>query len=61
LTKRNKIIIGVSSIIVGWFLDGLAYSTPLGYPWINTIALLLGVGLFIGGIVFLIVAPSKKR
>lgn len=60
MTKKNKTIIGVSAILVGWLLDGLSFSTPLGHPMVNNIGLLLGIGLFIGGIIFLIVMPVKR-
>ncbi len=46
----NKKIIGIILIVLGFVLDGFAWSTKIGHP-ISTISLLLGIGLIIVGII----------
>jgi hypothetical protein len=59
MTRGNKVILSIICIIAGWFINAFAWTTKLG-PSVNTMSLLVGVGLFIGGIVFLIVSLSSK-
>jgi hypothetical protein len=59
LTKSNKIIISSSSIIIGFLLNGLAFTTKIGHP-ISTICLLIGLGMFFFGIIFLIINLNSK-
>lgn len=60
MTKKNKIIFSIVAIVLGWSLNAFAWTTTIGHP-ISTICLLLGVGLFFSGIVFLILAMTKKK
>ena len=46
-------------IIIGWILDAFAFTTKIGHP-ISTIALLLGLGLFFGGLIYLIITIKNK-
>ena len=55
----SKRAIGFLLIILGFALDGFAWSTKIGHP-ISTISLLLGIGLIIGGIILLFMKPKKK-
>lgn len=47
-------------IILGWFLNAFAWTTKNG-PTISSISLLLGIGLFISGLVYLIKNLNKKK
>jgi hypothetical protein len=58
LTRNQKIIGSVGAIISGWLLNAFAWTTKLGHPT-STISLLLGLGLFFTGLIFLIVTLSK--
>lgn len=49
----NKKLIGLILLVLGFVLDGFAWSTKLGHP-LNTICLLLGLGLIIGGFALLL-------
>jgi len=57
---KGKIFLSVAAIILGWLLDGFAWTTKLGHPT-STICLLLGLGLFFGGLILLIVTTTKRR
>jgi len=59
MSKRNRIFISILAIIAGWLLDAFAWTTKLGHQ-ISTISLLLGLGLFFGGLIFLIISLTKK-
>ncbi len=59
MTKRNKIFLSVGAIIFGCLLNAFAWTTKLGHP-ISTFALLIGIGLFFGGLILLILALTKK-
>ena len=59
MTKKNKILLSIGAIILGWIFNAFAWTTNLGHP-ISTICLLLGLGLFICGIIFLILIIIKK-
>jgi len=56
--KRKKII-SATSIIIGFFLDGFAFTTTLGNP-ISTICLLLGLALMLFGFVLFMISFSEK-
>jgi dipeptide/tripeptide permease len=60
MTKRNKILLSIGTIICGCLLNAFAWTTKLGHP-ISTICLLLGLGLFFSGLIFLIVTLSKRK
>jgi len=55
----NKKVIGLILIVLGFVLDGFAWSTKIGHP-ISTISLLLGIGLIIGGIILLFMESKNK-
>ncbi|PHR46506.1 MAG: hypothetical protein COA32_10200 [Fluviicola sp.] len=58
--KRGvKIVLSILTIILGWILNAFAWTTKLGHP-VSTICLSLGIGLFIAGIVFLIISINNK-
>jgi len=59
MAKSNKVILSIICIIAGWFINAFAWTTKLG-PSVSTISLLVGVGLFIGGIIFLIVILANR-
>jgi len=59
LKKRDKIIISIGALIVSWFLSGLAFTTEFGHP-ISTICLIMGVVMFIFGIIFLIINLNRE-
>ena len=58
MTKWAIIISSIVAIILGWVLIAFAFTTKLGHPT-STIALLLGFGLFFGGLVYLISTLKK--
>jgi len=58
MTRTLKILLSISIIIIGWILNAFAWTTTVGHP-ISTVALFLGIGLFVGGIVSLIVTIKK--
>jgi hypothetical protein len=60
LSRKNKIILSIGTIILGWFLDAYAFSTKIGNP-INTIFLLIGLILFFIGIILLIKTLISKK
>jgi len=59
LKKRDKILISIGVLIVGWFLSGFAFTTKFGHP-ISTICLIMGVVMFIFGIIFLIINLNRE-
>lgn len=58
MNTRIKLLLSIAMIILGWVLNALAWVTK--GPIINSICLLLGVGLMIGGIILLIVTLTSK-
>jgi hypothetical protein len=60
MTKKTKILISIGMIILGWLLNAIAWTTTNG-PTISSICLLLGLGLFIGGLIFLIINLTRKN
>jgi hypothetical protein len=46
-------------MVLGWFSNAFAWSTQSGHPT-STIFLLLGLGLFFVGLIFLAIALIKK-
>ena len=60
LKRKSKIVLAIGVLILGWFLNVFAWTTTTGHP-LSTICLLLGLGLFIGGLIFLILTLSKKK
>jgi len=59
LTKTKQILLCVGVIILGWLLNGFAWTTKFGHP-INTIALELGIVLFFVGLILLIIVVIRK-
>jgi hypothetical protein len=60
MTKGIRILISISMIILGWTLNAIAWTTMDG-PTISSMCLLLGLGLFIGGTVYLIKNLNGKK
>lgn len=60
MKRGNKVILSIICIIAGWFINAFSWTTKLG-PSVSTMSLLVGVALFVGGIVFLIVSVSDKN
>ena len=58
-SRKLKIGISILMIISGWILNAFAWTTKIGHP-LSTICLLLGLGLFFGGIIFMIIIIVKK-
>jgi len=59
MTKSNRVILSIICIVSGWFINAFAWTTKSG-PSVSTISLLVGVGLFVGGIIYLIVALTQR-
>jgi len=59
LTKKLKILVSIGAMILGWIVNAFALTTIIGHP-ISTICLLFGLGLFIGGLIFLISTLRKR-
>jgi hypothetical protein len=58
-TKKSNILISIFMTILGFALDGFAWSTTIVHP-LSTICLLLGLGLFFGGILLLLLTLTSK-
>lgn len=54
MNKQNKIILSILSMILGFVLNGIAWTIAIG-PTFNTLALLLGLGLMFGGFIWFII------
>jgi Na+/melibiose symporter-like transporter len=50
MTRPIKIGISLLTVVAGWLLTGVGFTTTAGHPT-STILFLLGIGLFIGGII----------
>jgi Na+/melibiose symporter-like transporter len=50
MTRAKKIGLSILVMVIGWLLIGWGYTTPIGHPT-STIMGLVGLGLFIGGLV----------
>jgi hypothetical protein len=60
MKRAIKILTSLITIVLGWLLIGIGFTTKLGHP-INTTLFLLGIGLFfIGSILFLKIAIFDK-
>ncbi|HLO52858.1 MAG TPA: hypothetical protein VK169_01145 [Saprospiraceae bacterium] len=59
MNKTSKIVISITSIIFGWLLGGFGFTTTFGHP-LSTICFLSGIGLFLGGLIFLIAILIRK-
>lgn len=59
MTKTSKVVFSITSVIIGWLLGGFGYTTTIGHPF-STICFLSGIGLSLGGIIFLIGNLNKK-
>ena len=59
MTRKVKIGISLLTVIGGWFLTGVGYTTTVGHPTSTTL-FVLGIGLFIGGIVAAITWGRKR-
>ncbi len=59
MKRGTKILLSILTIILGWILNAFAWTTKLGHP-VSTICLVLGIGFFIAGIVFLIISINNK-
>jgi hypothetical protein len=55
MQKENKIFLSILIMIIGFVLNGLAWTIPMG-PTLNTLALLLGLGSMFGGFIYLILS-----
>ena len=59
MTKTLKIIISILAIIFGWILNAFAFTTDIGHP-VSTIALFIGLGLSVSGLIYLIITINNK-
>lgn len=51
--KQNKIFLSILIIIIGFVLNGLAWTLSMGST-LNTLALLLGLGFMFSGFIYLL-------
>lgn len=58
--RKNKIFLSIALIILGWCLNAFAWSAKIK-PTINTICLIVGLGLFIIGLILLIQSFATKN
>ena len=59
--KKNKnLLLAILMMIAGFLFNGLAWSTILGGHPYNTICFLLGLGLSLFGLIFLLLSLGKK-
>ena len=54
MNKNNKIVLYILSILLGYLLMVEGYTMKIGHP-INTICMLVGMILFLSGIIFLFI------
>lgn len=59
MTKPIGIGLSLLIVIMGWLMIGFGYTTTLGHP-VNTILFLLGIGVFMGGIVAALIWKRKR-
>lgn len=59
MTKSVKIIIAICMIIFGWVLNAYAWTSAPG-PTINTLCLILGLGLMGGGLTLILIILTKN-
>jgi hypothetical protein len=59
MTKQSGIILSISSILLGFVLNALAW-TILPGPTFSSLGLLLGLGLFFFGVIIFISNANKK-
>ena len=59
MTKQKGIILSIYLLISGFILNGLAW-TILPGPTFNTMGLLLGLGLFVFGVVMFVLSVNKN-
>ncbi len=59
MSKNNKILLTIGSIIFGWVMAGFGFTTKLGHP-ISSICFISGFILLIFGIVFMIITIKEK-
>jgi hypothetical protein len=55
MQKQNKIFLSILIMVVGFILNGLAWTVSMG-PTLNTLALLFGLGFMFGGFIYLILS-----
>ena len=61
MTRTLKIILSIITVISGWLMIGIGYTTKIGHP-ISTILFLFGiVCFFIGCIWFILSIKSTKN
>jgi uncharacterized membrane protein HdeD (DUF308 family) len=60
LTRSSRILLSIVSIIAGWLINAAGWITDLD-PLVSALSLLIGIGLLIGGIVFLIISLTQKK
>jgi hypothetical protein len=58
MTKQKGIVLSICSMVLGFVSNGLAW-TILPGPTLSTLGLLLGLGLFIFGVVMFILRVNK--
>lgn len=59
--KKNKnLLISILMMMIGFVLNGLAWSTIIGGHPYNTICFLLGLGLSFFGLILFILSLAKK-
>ena len=59
MNKNIKIVLCILSMLLGYLLMGVGYTMKIGHP-INTICMLLGMILFLLGIVFLFIKLTNS-
>ena len=59
LKRIYKIFIAVVCIILGWILNAIAWTVPLGGD-INTALLIIGLAMFMFGIISLFILMMRK-
>ena len=60
MKQNSRILISIALCVIGFILNGLAWSTIIGRHPYNTICFSLGLGLSFFGFVFFIRALIKK-
>ena len=59
MSKPIKVILCICAIILGWVVDAFAFTTTFDQT-IRSVALVAGILLFLGGIIFLIVVLNSR-
>jgi hypothetical protein len=59
MTRPIRLVLSLLLVVIGYLMLGFSYDTTAGHP-INTIFLLLGIGLCTGGIAAVVIWGRER-